>query len=35
MRERDPPFGVSRNTAFLVVRGIGKRLGREPIPGRR
>ena len=28
----DPPFGVSRNKAFLVVRGIGKRLGREPIP---
>ena len=28
----DPPFGVSRNTAFLVIRGIGKRLGKEPIP---
>ena len=28
----DPPFGVSRNTAFLKVRGIGERLGREPIP---
>lgn len=28
----DPPFGVSRNTAFLMIRGIGSRLGREPIP---
>lgn len=28
----DPPFGVSRNKAFLVIRGIGERLGREPIP---
>jgi len=28
----DPPYGVSRNTAFLTIRRIGERLGREPIP---
>ena len=28
----DRPFGVSRNKAFLVIRGIGERLGEDPIP---
>lgn len=26
------PFGVSRSKAFLMVRGVGSKLGREPIP---